>query len=84
MYYWVNDNQEREWRVLLVGEYEKHEDGTAIVADLDVAEYWSWGHIYAPTDVPEEILGFVESRLDDKDTYLDIQREYEAEGQHLL
>lgn len=84
MYYWVKDELDREWRVLLVGIYEKFEDGTAIVSELDVVEYYLEGKIYTPTDVPDEISGFVESLLDDVDTYKDIQREYEAEGQHLL
>jgi DNA-binding ferritin-like protein (Dps family) len=84
MYYWVKDELDREWRVLLVGIYEKFEDGTAIVSELDVVEYYLEGKIYTPADVPDEITGFVDSLLDDKDTYIDIQREYEKEGQHLL
>lgn len=83
MYYWTKDELDREWRVLLVGIYEKFEDGTAIVSELDVVEYYLEGKIYTPTDVPDEISGFVESLLDDVDTYKDIQREYEAEGQHI-
>ena len=84
MYYWTKDSLDREWRVLLVGIYEKFEDGDAIVSELDVAEYWLEGKIYTPTDVPDEITGFADSLMDDKDTYIDIQREYEKEGQHLL
>jgi hypothetical protein len=83
MYYWTKDELDREWRILLVGIYEKYEDGNNIVSELDVAEYWLEGEIYNPADVPDEISGFAESLLDDKDTYLDIQREYEAEGQHI-
>jgi len=83
MYYWTKDELDKEWRILLVGNYEKLEGGTAIVADLDVAEYWAEGEIYPPSRVPDEISGFVESLLEDKDTYIDIQREYEEAGQHL-
>ena len=78
MYYWTKDSLDHEWRILLVGDYETFEDGDAIVSELDVAEYWLEGKIYTPTDVPDEITGFVDSLLDDKDTYIDIQREYEA------
>jgi len=84
MYYWVKDELDREWRVLIQGEYEKFEDGNNIVADLEVSEYWLEGKIYQESDVPDEISGFVESLLDDVDTYKDIQREYEEAGQHLL
>ena len=83
MYYWTKDELGREWRILLVGIYEKYEDGNNIVSELDVAEYWLAGTIYTPTDVPDEISGFVEMLIDDHDTYKDIQREYEAAGQHL-
>ena len=84
MYYWVKDELDREWRVLLVGIYEKFEDGTAIVSELDVAEYYLEGKIYTPTDVPDEISGFVDSLLEDKDTYIEIKKEFEEVGQHLL
>ena len=86
MYYWIKDNLDHEWRVLLVGEYEKYEDGNNIVSELDVAEYWlvTDEKAYPETNVPDEIRAFVDSLLDDKDTYIDIQREYEKEGQHLL
>jgi len=85
MYYWTKDNLDHEWRILLVGEYEKYEDGNNIVSELDVAEYWlvTDEKAYPETHVPDEISGFVEMLLDDKDTYIDIQREYEKEGQHL-
>jgi hypothetical protein len=84
MYYWTKDELDREWRILLVGIYEKYEDGNNIVSELDVAEYWLEGEIYPPSRVPNEIRAFVEMLLDDKDTYTDIQREYEEAGQHLL
>jgi len=86
MYYWTKDNLDHEWRILLVGEYEKYEDGNNIVSELDVAEYWlvTDEKAYPETHVPDEISAFVDSLLDDKDTYIDIQREYEKEGQHLL
>ena len=79
MYYWAKDSIGREWRILLVGIYEEYEDGNNIVADLDVDEYYLMtnNEIYPLSRVPEEISGFVEALLDDKDTYLDIQREYE-------
>jgi len=83
MYYWVKDDQDREWRVLLVGIYEKYEDGTAIVSELDVAEYWLEGQIFGQASVPMEIHAFVHSLLDDGDTYTDILKEYEEAGQHL-
>jgi hypothetical protein len=84
MYYWTKDEADREWRILLVGEYESYPDGNNIVADLYVAEYYYNGKTYSEELVPDEISGFADSLLDDKDTYLDIQREYESEGQHLL
>jgi len=86
MYYWIKDNLDHEWRILLVGIYEEYEDGNNIVSELDVAEYYLMtdNEIYPPSRVPDEIVGFAETLMDDKDTYLDIQREYEKEGQHLL
>lgn len=83
MYYWTKDEADREWRILLVGEYESYPDGNNIVADLYVAEYYYNGKIYSEELVPDEISGFADSLLDDVDTYKDIQREYEAEGQHI-
>lgn len=86
MYYWTKDSLDHEWRVLLVGDYESFEDGDAIVSELEVSEYWlmSDEKAYPEEKVPDEIRAFVESLLDNKDTYIDIQREYEKEGQHLL
>lgn len=80
MYYWTKDNTGREWRVLLVGTYEEYEDGNNIVADLYAAEYWlvTEEKKYPEIHVPEEIRAFVDSLLDSKDTYLDIQRAYEG------
>ena len=86
MYYWTKDSLDHEWRVLLVGDYETFEDGDAIVSELNATEYWlvTDEKTYPETHVPDEIRAFVDSLLDDKDTYIDIQREYEKEGQHLL
>lgn len=87
MYYWIKDDNGREWRLLLVGDYEKYEDGNNIVSELYVAEYWlceGEGIAIGENAAPIEIRAFGEALLDNKDTYLDIQREYEAEGQHLL
>jgi len=84
MHYWVKDDNDRTWRILLMGEYEKYEDGTAIVADLYAAEYESKKKIYQEEQVPVEIRAFAESLLDDGDTYIDILKEYEEAGQHLL
>jgi hypothetical protein len=83
MYYWNKDEADREWRILLAGEYEKYEDGNNIVADLEVMEYYYNGKTYSEELVPEEIVSFAEMLLDDKDTYKEIQNEYEKEGQHL-
>ena len=85
MYYWTKDDRGHEWRILLVGQYENYEDGNNIVSELYAAEYYSLTDekTYPEEGVPDEISGFADSLLDDKDTYLDIQREYEAEGQHI-
>lgn len=84
MYYWVKDELSREWRVLVEGEYESYPDGNNIVSDLNAVEYWlsdengsRESNYYPESDVPPEILGFIESVLDDHKTYTEIQREYE-------
>lgn len=81
MYYWTKDNIGREWRILLEGNYEEYEDGNNIVADLDAVEYYltTNNEVYPLSRVPEEISGFAECLLDDGDTYLDIQKDYEKE-----
>lgn len=86
MYYWTKDSLDHEWRILLVGDYETFEDGDAIVSELEVSEYWlvTDEKAYPETHVPDEIRAFADSLLDEKDTYIDIQREYEKEGQHLV
>ena len=93
MYYWTNDETGTEWEILLVGDYEVFEDGDAIVSELEVKHYAKTTidegikvktYIDNFLYVPEEIVVFAETLLDDKDTYIDIQREYEKEGQHLL
>ena len=87
MYYWVKDDNNREWRLLLVGEYERFEDGTAIVSELEVAEYWlceGSGMAIGENAAPIEIRAFGESLLEDKDTYTEIKKAFEEAGQHLL
>jgi hypothetical protein len=86
MYYWTEDDLGHQWRILIQGEYESYPDGNNIVADLEAVEYFLMTDekAYPETNVPDEITGFVESLLDDKDTYLDIQSGYEEEGQHLI
>jgi hypothetical protein len=84
MYYWVNDNGGFEWEILLEGVYESYPDGNNIVADLDVAHYSQNKIITDASLVPAEIIAFAEALLDDKDTYLEIQKDYEEiylEGQ---
>jgi hypothetical protein len=77
MYYWTKDELNREWEVLLEGEYEEYPDGNNIVADLDVTHYKLNKEIVAVDLVPQEVLDFAEMLLDSTDTYTDIQREYE-------
>lgn len=81
MYYWVKDNLGREWRVLVEGEYESYPDGNNIVSELTAVEYYLNEFFFAgikrEEEVPPEILGFIESVLDDHKTYTEIQREYE-------
>jgi len=86
MYYWTKDEVGTEWEILLVGDYEMFEDGDAIVSDLDVKHYAKITidegvkiktYIDNPEYVPDEIVGFADTLLDDKDTYLDIQKDYE-------
>jgi len=84
MYYWVKDELGREWRLLIEGDYESYPDGNNIVSELEITEYYLKGKIYNEASVPEEISAFGESLVEDVDTYKDIQREYEAAGQHLL
>ena len=79
MQYWVNDEMGFEWEILLEGVYESYPDGTSIVADLDVAHYSQTKTIIDEDLVPAEIIAFAESLLDDKDTYLEIQKDYEEE-----
>lgn len=87
MCYWVNDETGTEWEVLLEGDYETFDDGDAIVSELYVKHYAKITidegikvKIYIDNFlyVPEEIVVFAETLMDDKDTYIDIQREYEA------
>ena len=87
MCYWVNDETGTEWEILLVGDYETFDDGDAIVSELEVKHYAKIKTdeaitfktiITNPEYVPDEITGFADSLMDDKDTYIDIQREYEA------
>ena len=86
MFYWTKDEAGTEWEILLVGDYETFDDGDAIVSDLDVKHYAKTTIdegitiktiIDNPEYVPDEIVGFADALLDDKDTYLDIQKEYE-------
>ena len=58
MYYWTTDSFNREWRLLVEGEYEAYEDGNNIIADLEVVEYWSEGDIFKEEDVLYEIVAF--------------------------
>lgn len=77
MYYWTKDELNREWEVLLEGEYEEYPDGNNIVADLDVTHY-KLNKVIVPVGlVPQEVLDFAEMLLDSSDTYTDIQREWE-------
>jgi hypothetical protein len=80
MYYWTKDDLGHEWRILLQGEYEEYEDGNNIVSELEATEYYLMTDekAYPATNVPDVIVDFVEMLLDDKDTYVDIQREYEG------
>jgi hypothetical protein len=86
MYYWTKDEVGTEWEILLVGDYEMFEDGDAIVSELEVKHYAKITidegikiktYIDNPEYVPDEIVGFAEVLMDDKDTYLDIQKDYE-------
>jgi len=83
MYYWTKDSLGHEWRILLQGEYEEYPDGNNIVSDLEAIEYYllTDDKAYPPTHVPDVISEFVEMLLDDKDTYVDVQRAYEEEKQ---
>jgi len=77
MYYWTKDELNREWEILLEGEYEEYPDGNNIVADLDVTHY-KLNKVIVPVGlVPQEVLDFAEMLLDSTDTYTDIQREWE-------
>lgn len=82
MYYWTKDNLDHEWRVLLVGEYEEYEDGNNIVSELEVSEYYLMtdAKAYPEANVPDEIVGFAETLMDDPNTYLEIRAGYESEG----
>jgi len=78
MYYWTTDSFNREWRLLVEGEYEAYEDGNNIVADLEVVEYWSEGDIFKEEDVLYEIVAFGESICEARETYIDMVKEYEG------
>lgn len=78
MYYWTTDSFNREWRLLVEGEYEEYEDGNNIVADLEVVEYWSEGDIFKEEDVLYEIVAFGESICEARETYIDMVKEYEG------
>lgn len=82
--YFANDNLGREWRVTLQGEYESYPDGNNIVSELRPVEYFLTdgngtreSFNFPESEVPQEILDFVEALLDDKDTYLEVQANYE-------
>ena len=77
MYYWTKDELNREWEVLLEGDYESYADGGNIVSELDVTHYKLNKEIVAVDLVPQEVLDFAEMLLDSTDTYTDIQREWE-------
>jgi hypothetical protein len=81
MYYWTKDDLGHEWRILLQGEYEEYEDGNNIVTELEATESYLMTDekAYPATHTPDVIQDFVEALLDDKDTYVDIQRAYEGE-----
>jgi hypothetical protein len=84
MYYWVDDEKGFEWEILIEGVYETYPDGNNIVADLDVAHYSQNKIITDASLVPAEILAFAEALLEDTQTYVDIQKDYEEiylEGQ---
>ena len=78
MYYWTKDELNREWEILLEGDYEEYPDGNNIVADLEVTHY-KVDKVEVPdgTRLPQEVVDFVEMLFDSADTYTDIQREYE-------
>jgi len=92
MFYWYEDEEGSKWELLLEGEYEKYEDGNNIVSELYVKYYAkkktsSEIEVYVlipEQEVPDEVLGFAEMLMDDHKTSLEIQREYESEGRHLL
>ena len=79
MYYWTKDDLDHEWRILIAGDYESYPDGDSIVVDLTAVEYYLMtdSKAYPEANVPDEITAFVEALLDDKDTYLEIQKSYE-------
>ena len=81
MYYLTKDDLGHEWRILLQGEYEEYADGNNIVSELEAIEYYLMTDekAYPATHVPDVIAEFVEMLLDDKDTYVDIQKAYEGE-----
>ena len=86
MYYWTKDEVGTEWEILLQGDYETFDDGDAIVSELEVVHYAKrvtdegitfLTYVNNFLYVPEEIVSFAETLMDDKNTYLDIQKEYE-------
>jgi hypothetical protein len=84
MYYWVNDNGGFEWEILIEGVYETYPDGTSLVQDLAVTHYSQTKTIIDEDLVPAEIIAFAEALLEDTQTYVDIQKDYEEiylEGQ---
>ena len=80
MYYWVFDNDGFEWEILIEGVYETYPDGTSLVQDLVVAHYSQTKTIIDEDLVPAEITEFAEALLEDTQTYVDIQKDYEEIG----
>ena len=80
MYYWVNDERGFEWEILIEGVYETYPDGTSLVQDLDVTHYSQNKIITDVSLVPAEIIAFAEALLEDTQTYVDIQKDYEEIG----
>ena len=82
MYYWYEEENGTKWELLIEGDYEKYEDGTAGVVDLDVKYYAKVitegvVSLVHEENVPDEILGFAESLLDSPTTEIEIQQGYE-------
>lgn len=78
MYYWVNDSMNREWEILIQGEYEAYPDGESVVTELEVVYYSLNNDKHSIDLVPQEIIDFAEMLMESPQTYIDMQRDYEG------